>query len=37
MKPEEREENHKQIKKAKELAEREENKGKFYVGRGYPT
>ena len=37
MNPEEREEYHKQMKKAKELAENEENKGKFYVVRGYPT
>ena len=25
------------MKKAKELAEKEENKGKLYVVRGYPT
>ena len=37
MNPEEREEYHEQIKKVKELTEKEENKGKFYVVRGYPT
>ena len=37
MKPEEREEYHEQMKKAEELAEKEENKSKFYVVRGYPT
>ena len=37
MNPEEREEYHEQMKKAKELAEKEVNKGKFYVVRGYPT
>ena len=31
MNPEEREEYHEQMKKAKELAEKEENNGKFYV------
>ena len=36
MKPEEREEYQEQVKKAKELAEKE-NKGKLYVVRGYPT
>ena len=30
MNPEEMEEYHKQMKKAKELAEKEENKGKFF-------
>ena len=34
MNPEEREEYHEQMK---ELAENEENTGKFYVVRGYPT
>ena len=37
MNAEEREEYHEQMKKAKELSEKEENKGKFYVVRGYPT
>ena len=37
MNPEEREEYHEQMKKAKGLVEKEENKGKFYVVRGYLT
>ena len=37
MNPEEREEYHEQIKKAKKLAEKEEDKGTFYVVRGYLT
>ena len=37
MKPEEMEEYQEHMKKAKELAKKEENKGKLYVVRGYPT
>ena len=37
MKPEERAEYQEQVKKAKELTENEENKGKNYVVIGYPT
>ena len=37
MKLEESEEYQEQMKKAKELAEKEENKGTFYVVRGYQT